>query len=330
MRATITHINSYLPDRIVCNDEIEQWVNKSEIWLPPGCMERLFGIRERRYAEENQQTSDLASFAAIPIVKQVGAGTIDCLIFASACSDLLEPATANIVQQKLGLHCPVFDVKNACNSFVNGMQVASSFIQSGMYKNVLVVNGEILHHSIRFNLLPDEDISRRLASYTFGDAGAAALLCRSTDDSGLYYQRFKSNGEHWKLCTIMGGGSLFPHDPDKYYFEGFTSELKTQLIQESKGMVDNALRETGWKTNEIAHVFTHQVSMNTFDVVAQHAGVCKTKFRSIFQKTGNTAAASIPLAMHKTWEQGLLLKGDKILVIGLAAGVSISIQLIIW
>ncbi|MEK6780122.1 MAG: ketoacyl-ACP synthase III [Bacteroidota bacterium] len=330
MRAAITHINSYLPNRIISNDEIEHWVNKSETWLPPGCMERLFGIRERRYADENQQTSDLAMLAATPIVEQVGAYTIDCLIFAAACSDLLEPATANIVQQKLGLHCPVFDVKNACNSFVNGIQVASSFIQSGIYKNVLVVNGEILHHSIRFNLEPHEDISRRLASYTFGDGGAAALLSTSTDVSGLYYQKFKSNGEHWKLCTIMGGGSLFPHDPNKYYFEGFTSELKTQLIEESNGMVAEALLKTGWKSDEITHVFTHQVSMNTFDVVAQHAGMCKTKFRSIFQSTGNTAAASIPLAMHQTFEQGKLKRGDKILIIGLAAGVSISIQLIIW
>jgi acyl-CoA:acyl-CoA alkyltransferase len=330
MRAAITHINSYLPERIVCNDEIEGWVNKSGTWLTPGCLERLFGIRERRYSNENQQTSDLAMLAAQPIVEQVGAHTIDCLIFASACGDLLEPATANIVQQKLGLRCPVFDIKNACNSFVSGVQVASSFIQSGIHKNVLVVNGEILHHSIRFNLEPDEDISRRLASYTFGDAGAAVLLSASTNDSGLHYQKFKSNGEHWKLCTIMGGGSLFPHDPDKYYFEGFTSELKTQLIEQSIGMVDEALIETGWKADDIAHIFTHQVSMNTFNIVAHHAGMCTSKFRSTFQETGNTAAASIPLAMHQAIEQGKLRRGDKILLIGLAAGVSISIQLIIW
>jgi len=330
MRAAIKYINGYLPDRIIGNAEIERRVNQSGSCIPPGSIERLFGIRERRYAGENQQTSDLAMLAAIPIVQRVGSDSIDCLIFASACSDLLEPATANIVQTKLGLHCPVFDIKNACNSFVNGMQVAASFIQSGIYERVLVVNGEILHHSIKYNLEPDEDISRRLASFTFGDAGVAVLMNASEDGSGLYYQKFKSNGEHWKLCTIMGGGSLFPHDPRKYYFEGYTSELKAQLIIESKGMVEEALSETGWKHEDISHVFTHQVSMNTFDVVARHSGMCKVKFHSIFRNTGNTAAASIPLAMHNCLVEGSLKKGDKILIIGLAAGVSISVQLIIW
>jgi len=330
MRASIKHISSYLPERVVSNEEIEGRINKSEVWLPPGCLERLFGIQQRYYADDDQQTSDLAAFAASSIVTKVGEASVDCLIFASACSDVIEPATANIVQQKLGLTCPVMDIKNACNSFVNGIQVASSFVQSGVYKNVLIVNGEILHHAIRFDLAPDEDISRRLASYTFGDAGAAVLVSESNDESGMYYQKFKSNGEHWRLCTILGGGSLYPHDPDKYYFEGFTSELKNQLIEESKGMVEDALCATGWKATDIAHVFTHQVSMNTFDVVAQHAGVCKTKFRSIFQETGNTAAASIPLAMHRAVQNGNLRKGDKVLIIGLAAGVSISIQLMIW
>jgi 3-oxoacyl-[acyl-carrier-protein] synthase-3 len=268
--------------------------------------------------------------AATSIVNKVGEESIDCLIFAAASGDLIEPATANIVQQKLGLRCPVLDVKNACNSFVNGIQVASSFVTANVYRNVLVVNGEILHNAIRFELEPDEDISRRLASYTFGDAGAAVLVGESDDESGLYYQQFKSNGEHWKLCTILGGGSLYPRDPEKYYFEGFTSELKTQLIEESKGMVADALRATGWSAKDIAHVFTHQVSMNTFDVVANQAGMCKSKFRSTFREAGNTAAASIPLAMHRTLQEGKLLKGDKMLIIGLAAGVSISIQLMIW
>ena len=173
-------------------------------------------------------------------------------------------------------------------------------------------------------------MARRLASFTFGDAGAAALICASEDSSGIYFQKFKSNGAHWKLCTILGGGSMYPHDVDKYYFEGFTSELKVQLLEESKGIVDEAMKATGWQREEIAHVFTHQVSMNTFDVIAKQAGVDKQKFRSTFQETGNTAAASIPLAMHKAIEQGLLKKGEKILVVGLAAGVSISIQLMIW
>src|SRR5687768_2225467 len=106
MRAAISHVNSFLPDRIVDNDEIESLVNRRRMTLPPNSIERLFGARQRRYAEPHQQTSDLAAAAALPIVEEVGKEKIDCLIFASACNDLLEPATANIVQQKLDLHCP--------------------------------------------------------------------------------------------------------------------------------------------------------------------------------------------------------------------------------
>ena len=151
MRPQISHINSYLPSSVVGNAEIENQVNSRGVILPPNSIERLFGIKERRYASDGQQTSDLAAIAAMPIVEAIGRENIDCLIFGSACSDLLEPATANIVQQKLGLQCPVFDIKNACNSFVNAIQVASAFVESGVYKRVLVVNGEILHHAIQLH-----------------------------------------------------------------------------------------------------------------------------------------------------------------------------------
>lgn len=328
-RAAITQLNAYLPDRIVTNSDVESWVNSRVKRIEPTGLERLFGSRERRYAADHEQTSDLAAQAAKPIIEN-STTKIDCLIFASACSDLLEPATANIVQQKLQLTCPVFDLKNACNSFVNGVQVASAFLEAGVYKNILITTGEILHQAICFTPPDDEPVSKRLASYTFGDAGAAALLCLSDSEAGIYYQRFKSNGAHWPLSTIPGGGSMHPHTPEKYYFEGFTSELRAQLIAESAGMVDEALATVGWNRADIRHAFTHQVSTPTFDTIAQHAGIPLEKFYNIFSRTGNTAAASIPLAMHMARQEGALKPGDKIMLIGLAAGVSVSIQLMIW
>jgi acyl-CoA:acyl-CoA alkyltransferase len=330
MRAAISHVNSFLPDRIVDNDEIESLVNRRRMTLPPNSIERLFGARQRRYAEPHQQTSDLAAAAALPIVEEVGKEKIDCLIFASACNDLLEPATANIVQQKLDLHCPVFDIKNACNSFVNGLQTASAMILSGFYRNVLICCGEKLQDSIKFNLDDDEEISKRIASLTFGDAGAAMLITSSNNGRGIYDQRFKSNGKFWKLCTIPGGGSMFPHDVTKNYFEGFTTELRHELVRESKGVVDEVLAASGWKRDDIRHVFTHQVSNQTFQVIAETSGMPLEKFHNVFPCYGNTAAASIPLSIHQAHREGKLRDGDKIMLIGLAAGISVSIQLIIW
>jgi len=330
MRPAISHVNSFLPPRIVGNEEIENMMNLQQTVIPKDSLKRLFGAVERRYAEPEQQTSDLACEAARPIVEEVGQENIDCLIFAAASNDLIEPATANIVQQKLGLRCPVFDIKNACNSFVNGLQTASALIVAGFYDNVLVACGEKLHDSIKFKLDPGDEISKRLASLTFGDAGAAMLVTKSGNGQGIYDQRFKTNGRHWKLCTILGGGSMHPRDVSKNYFEGFTSELKTQLIRESSGIVDQALHRIGWKRKDINHVFTHQVSCATFQVIAETAGIQIDKFHNVFPKYGNTAAASIPLSIHHAQLEGRLNRGDKIMIIGLAAGISVSIQLMIW
>ena len=304
MRAAVTHVNSFLPNRVVGNEEIEGLMNQQRTVIPKHSLERLFGAVERRYAAQDQQTSDLACEAGKPIVEEVGRDNIDCLIFASASNDLIEPATANIVQQKLGLHCPVFDIKNACNSFVNGLQTASALIVAGFYNSVLITCGEKLHDSIKFRLEPGDEISKRLASLTFGDAGAAMLVTRSFNGRGIYDQSFKTNGRHWRLCTILGGGSMHPRDITKNYFEGFTSELKNQLIKESKGIVDQALRRTGWKRADIKHVFTHQVSSQTFQVIAETSGIELEKFHNVFPQFGNTAAASIPLSIHRAQQGG--------------------------
>ena len=140
MRPYISDIGVFLPERVVSSVELERRVNRKRRLIPEGSLERLFGVRERRFADAHVQVSDLCSQAARDIVDKHGANQIDCLIFASASSDLIEPATANIVHAKLGLQCPAFDVKNACNSFVTALQVASSFIYSGCYQKILIVS----------------------------------------------------------------------------------------------------------------------------------------------------------------------------------------------
>ena len=162
LRAYISDIGIFLPERIVSSTELETIVNKNGQILPKGSIERLFGVRERRYADAHIQVSDLGANAARSIVEKHGADTIDCMIFASASSDLIEPATANIVQEKLGLDCPAFDVKNACNSFVTALQIASSFIDSGIHKKILITSGEKLSNSIRFEPEDAEDLKKVL------------------------------------------------------------------------------------------------------------------------------------------------------------------------
>lgn len=330
MRAFISDIGIFLPERVVSSTELENIVNKNGQILPIGSIERLFGIRERRYADADTQVSDLGANAARSIVEKHGADTIDCMIFASASSDLIEPATGNIVQEKLGLHCPSFDVKNACNSFVTALQIASSFIDAGVYKKILITSGEKLSNSILFEPSNEEDLKKRLASLSFGDGGSAVLVESSANGCGIYFQKFKTVGKHWELCTIKGGGSMYPFEPDKNYFEGKTAELAQVFITEGGHFFQSCFSEPGWMLQDIDHVITHQVSMKTFEILASKSGFPAHKIIQVFDLYGNIASVSIPLSLHIAEKKGILKHGDKIAIIGMAAGISLSIQLMVW
>jgi 3-oxoacyl-[acyl-carrier-protein] synthase-3 len=329
-RAKITAIAGYAPQQVVCNGCIESWVNEKQAFLPEGAIERMFGVKQRRFAASDEQVSDLAVAAANNILLQTDKSTIDFMIFAAASSDLIEPATANIIQSKLQIQCPVLDVKNACNSFVSAIHIANSFIASGIYKKILVVNGEKLSQAIKFDLETKEELMTRIAAYSLGDAGAAVLIEPSEDESGIYKERFESYGAHWNLCTIPGGGSMHPHDASKNYFEGKTTELRNVFLQNKGRIAEECLKEIGWQMQDIDHFFMHHVSRNTFEVVAASLGLTTERFFHVIENYGNIAAASIPFAMSKAAEMGKLKKGDKIMVIGLASGISMSIQLMIW
>jgi 3-oxoacyl-(acyl-carrier-protein) synthase III len=330
LRPYISDIEIFLPERTVSSFELENLINKKEKLLPEGSIERLFGVRERRYADADMQASDLGANAARSLVEKHGAETIDCMIFASASSDLFEPATANIAQAKLGLNCPAFDVKNACNSFVTALQIASSFIDANTYKKILIVSGEKTSTSIRFEPNDAEDLKKRLASLSFGDAGSAVMVEQSANGCGIYFQKFKTVGKHWELCTIKGGGTMFPADFEKSYFEGETAELANVFIKEGAGFVQSCFIEAGLTLSEIDYIFTHQVSSKSFDVLAAVSSFPRHKMIKVCDLYGNTASASIPISLYTAQKNGLLKHGDKIAIIGLAAGISISIQLMIW
>lgn len=330
IRSYIQEISAYVPPRIMSNSELISLINKDRQYLSDGVLDRLFGIKERRFARSEEQVSDLAVNAAITIVDKVGRDNIDFMIFSAACGDLIEPATCNIVQTKLGLKCPCVDIKNACNSVVSAMQAADAYIKAGIYNNILIVCGEKLSASINYDIRDKDHLKRAMASLTLGDAGAALLMTQSPDESGLYYQKFMTEGSKWKLCTIQGGGSMYPQDGTKNYFEGKTTELKDAMIIHCKSFVREAIDNCGWAIDEIDHVITHQVSDQIFDVIAENTGLDESKIIRTFETHGNTASASIPLSIVEGLETNQINKGDKIAIIGLAAGLSVSVQMLIW
>lgn len=330
MTSKISSISCFAPHRIVLNDELESLINTEKKFISEGLIFEKFGMVERRFAEKNDQASDLAVSAAYKILDNIDGASIDCIIFAAGSSDMIEPATSSIIQNKLKLHCPAFDVKNACNSFVNGLQTANALIISKTYKKILLVCGEKLSAIIKLQFDDNVEFMKRFASLSMGDAGAAAIIEASDDESGIIAQRFQTNGEHWELCMVPGGGSMFPHDGSKVYFEGRTAEMRKVFFEKKGDLINKTLQDVNWSTKDIDFVFMHHVSMQTFVDVATDLNISADKFYNVFEKYGNMAAASIPFAISDASEKGILKKGDKIMLLGLASGISISVQLMIW
>lgn len=179
MGVAIRSIGTYLPERVVCNTDLEEKIQDVGIRLPDGSLKKMFGIESRRYAAPCQQVSDMACLASEYLWNTVDKSCIDLLIFASASGDMIEPATASIIQNKLGLTCPSFDVKNACNSYVTALHLAHALLKGEFYDNIFILTSEKLSDTVRLQPTSMEDFKSNLASFSFGDAATATLLCKS-------------------------------------------------------------------------------------------------------------------------------------------------------
>ena len=169
----------------------------------------MSGVRTRRYAKDGQISSDLAVAAAERALAMAGreVADVDTVIFAAASQDIAEPATANVLQEKLGCdRASVFDVKNACNSFLNGLDVAQALIQTERADCVLVATGEILSGTVKWHIENAAALRRRGAAFTLGDGGGAAVIERAHDDGahGIFGPaEFESSGRFWRLSTVL-------------------------------------------------------------------------------------------------------------------------------
>lgn len=326
-RIYIKDIATYIPQDLVSNERLQDQLKSNGYTLPENMIHRLMGSEKRFYAAKDEQCSDLAVAAARQILDRNQGLDIDLLIFAAASSDMIEPATSAIVQHKLGLHCAAFDVKNACNSVTNAIEIASSLISQGNYHQILIVSGEKTSDSILFDGLNKDNIKDHFASFSFGDAGVAILLSSHEEESGFLYHRQKTFGQHWSLCQIPGGGSMYPHSPEKMYFQGDTFGLKSAIEEECPEFVRSCLMEANLNMDDIEIICTHQVSMVTYRDIAKGMGINTDKIIQTFPLYGNTAASSLPLALHHAFNSGRLKKGDLILLLGLAAGINVSVQI---
>lgn len=324
LRVGITAAAHVLPPTVLTTAALQARVEEaSGFALPPGLLERITGIRERRVVVEGEQwASSLAIDAARAALARAGREPeeVDLLLFASATRDFVEPATAHVVNDALGMRAHCLDVTNACNSFVNGLDLARALIETGRARCALVVTGETPSLSTRWQVRDVDDAALHFAGYTFGDAGAAVVV-EPVARGGFGRTETETHSEHWEVGGIFGGGSRHPRDADKLFFTGAGRELKQVFEKIGPAIVDSTLAHEGLGWGDLAAVFVHQVITPYVDRFCEVTGAPRELVDLTVDTHGNVASATIPLQLSRQWDR--LQPGDTALFIGLGGGVSV-------
>ncbi|MEU8202065.1 ketoacyl-ACP synthase III [Streptosporangium sp. NPDC049046] len=316
MKARITGVATYLPERTVSSADVERRI---EGYTPHrGVVERLTGIRRRHVARDDQQASDLAVEAA----RELDHSDVDLLVFASASQDMIEPATAHIVAAKLGLSCPVFDVKNACNSMLNGIQIAEALILTGAHRKVLVCSGEIPSRAIRWRVRDRAQFVDSFAGYTLSDTGAAVTVAADLE-RGIFYRDFAADSTAWAIGTLPGGGSAHPRDLEYSYFRGDGRRLKDAFEAIGPDIFLNALKRTGLTWDDFAVVAVHQVALPYLRFLAEVLDIPEDRLVVSLPEHGNCASTTLPLQLTL----GDWRPGDRVALLGLGGGISTGVML---
>lgn len=339
----IVAIGVSLPERVVDNNEIARMMDAPALVkrLLPAFIYRITGNRTRRYAPPGTSPSDLAIDAIRQALQRANldVSDIDTLIFSSTDMDMLEPATANIVQQKLGIRIiNSFDVTNACNSMLQAMNIANSLIATGAAKRVIVCSGELGSNVCNRKLKSLEELDVKLGGMTLGDAGAAVIMERSDGHSGLTEINLVSLGEHWELCHVpenvdwrhrkdgsvgsihgwfflrMSGLANVARDMTKQYFEEYADYRGRHYTEKNV-------------FQSVDHVIPHQISRRFIENIARDVDPGSMDRIVITADIyGNTASTAIPLAMNMIMEQNRTRfgSGQTALLYGAASGFSIG------
>jgi acyl-CoA:acyl-CoA alkyltransferase len=316
-------------------------------------------VRRVHVADADQQASDLAVAASRTVLDRAGLGPadVDLLIFASATQDMIEPATSHITAAKLGVRAPVMDVKNACNSVLNGIEVAEALIGTGRYRRVLVASGEMPTRGVRWDVPDRRTYAMSAAGYTMSDAGAAVLVeatgagsalgavdgfeddlaaelaglvARGGMPSGILASAFTAESQHWDVGMLPGGGTVNPRDPERSYFEIDGSRLREAFLALGSGPVDQALRQAGVTMDDVSLVAVHQVAVGYLADVHRALGVPADRTIVTVADHGNIASATLPLQLVTALESGRLERGDVVLLLGLAGGISMGAMVVRW
>jgi 3-oxoacyl-[acyl-carrier-protein] synthase-3 len=308
---------SGIAERIIPNNFFSYLVEDADNWI-----QSRTGIRERRFVNEGQSTSDLATDAAKNALSEAGldASELDCIIVATSTPDMSLPATACMVQKNIGAgNAFAFDMNAVCSSLVFGIDIADSFIKAGKCRTVMVIGADTYSKILDFN--------DKGSGPLFGD-GAAAVILRATETrSGLLHSMIKSDGNGWELIQVPSSGSRKPvtaetiANKENYFFmEGkkvfiFATDIIPKIIEE-------VTAKAGIKPADLDYIIPHQANLRIIDHITKKTGLGREKFLLNLDRFGNTAAASVGLVMDENRKNGTIKPGNLVLVLGFGGGLS--------
>lgn len=314
----IAGVGSYLPARVVHNQDLESRIETSDEWI----FQRT-GIRSRRVAAPGELTSDLAVQASLQAMEmaEVTAADIDLIVVATTTPDIVFPSTACILQRKLGVkRGAAFDVQAVCTGFVYALAVADKFVASGQHKCALVVGAEVFSRLLDWN--------DRRTCVLFGD-GAGAVVLKRSETPGILSTHLHAEGDQGDILSVPGtvhGGEHQGHpfvQMDGQAVFRFAVRALDQVCRET-------LQHNGIKGSDIDWLVPHQANIRIILATATKLGLPPERVVITVDRHANTSAASIPLALDTAVKDGRVKRGDLLLLEGIGGGLAWGASLVRW
>jgi 3-oxoacyl-[acyl-carrier-protein] synthase-3 len=326
IRAKISALGTYVPPRLLTNDDLEKLVETSNDWI----MERT-GIRERHIVDKGVATSDLAAAAAKNALAHRGLlpTDVEAIIVATVTPDMFFPSTACLVEHKLGAKGAWgFDISAACSAFVYALQTGAQFIATGAHQKVLVIGADVMSSII--------DYTDRATCIIFGDGAGAVILEPAEDDSvGMIDFLHEIDGSGACSLYMPGGGSRNPSSHDTvdqkmHYVHQDGQAVFKYAVRKMAEVCEKILVRNGFTGSDVDVFIPHQANKRIITATADRLSMHPENVIINIDRYGNTTAATIPLAMETACQEGKLKKGDLVLLASVGAGFTVGATLLRW
>ncbi|SCI73992.1 3-oxoacyl-[acyl-carrier-protein] synthase 3 [uncultured Clostridium sp.] len=323
-KAGILGVGSYLPEKIISNFDLEKIMDTSDEWI-----RTRTGIKERRVADENEATSDLATKAALNAIKNANLTPedIDLIIVATITPDMIFPSTACLVQANIkATKAACFDLEAACSGFIYGMTVAKQFIETNTYKHVLVIGAEALSRIL--------DYEDRSTAILFGD-GAGAVVMGSVNEGGVLSTNLGSDGNGKDYLNIPAGGSKNPASEETlknrlHYVKMAGNDVFKFAVRIMQEASIKCVESANLDIQDIDYLIPHQANIRIIEASAKRLKLNIDKVYVNLDRYGNMSAASIPVALDEAYREGKIKKGDNIVLVGFGGGLTWGASVVRW